>query len=502
MFLDPEPPGRPGQTEYRGPDMTGTAYGVVLSFMILVIAAQAFILPSAVWQGDEYDYFANIREHGLSFLSDRLLHWSPRPFSEILIFVYGLTVNALHRPLIWVFLGLTWLFCAGVAFIPFLRQAPVPASPRLMIAASLGAIFFLGHPSADLFYWPMGTIAHLPVLAASCALVLLSLTGTLSILQEALLLTLAETSSEAGLFFTTLWLGLRAGRSMWQRTAQQSGRSAWLILPIAIWLCIAATMITNHRLHSSGFPFTPTHGHIAPSLRAAIRPFFETLLALQSDEMSGGGRFTLSAIMLGLGLKLVLTAAFTALFLSCGIRPDLRTLVTPALALAGTMYLTIAAAFYAFGFLCCQRHEAFRLNTSFLLVLLLSAALSTCLSRKWPSFRAEKRRTLEFCALAGLLVFVMWTARWRLPDLSLAIAGKSLDESAHFRSWTSGLLPGPDMTYWQGTASPAFYYAHWEPGTYHPADPGWETQSALRYFGKTTLHVRPPVSTQILPASP
>ncbi|GEK96949.1 hypothetical protein GKA01_21460 [Gluconobacter kanchanaburiensis NBRC 103587] len=67
----------------------------------------------------------------------------------------------------------------------------------------------------------------------------------------------------------------------------------------------------------------------------------------------------------------------------------------------------------------------------------------------------------------------MWTARCgderTFPWPS---RGKFLDESAHFRSWTSGLLPGPDMTYWRGTASSASYYAHWEPGTYHPTYPG------------------------------
>lgn len=486
------------------PTIMGTAYGVVLCVMLLVIALQAAILPASVWQGDEYDYFANIREHGLAFLSDRLLHWSPRPFSEIVIFAYGTVVNAVHKPLAWLFLALTWLFCAAVAFVPFLRRSDAPFSSRLLIAVSVAAIFMLGHPSADFFYWPMGTIAHLPVLAAACGLILLKISQNLSSRVEALLLALALTSSEAGVFFGMLWLGMRAFEILYDRRAVAFRRSRWLLLPTGVGLCVSAEMLLNHRMGGSGFPFTPTHGHIRASLAAAFGPFLQTLIALQPNEMSSGSEFTKQAIASGLALKIILTGAFTTLFMTCGIRPAWRTLIAPAIALAGTMYLTIAAAFYAFGFLCCQRHETFRLDLSVLLVLLLSAGLSTVLSEKFKiSSGDQKRETLlQICALTGLLLFAGWTMRWRLSDLSLALAGLPLEEAAHHHVWASGLSAGTDMTYSQGTASPAFYYWHWEPGTYHAGGTGWEVQSALRYFGKTTLHVLPPPGLTPLPATP
>ncbi|MBS1059406.1 hypothetical protein [Gluconobacter sp. Dm-44] len=486
------------------PTIMGTAYGVVLCVMLLVIALQTAILPASVWQGDEYDYFANIREHGLASLSDRLLHWSPRPFSEIIIFVYGTVANAAQKPLAWIFLALTWLFCAAVAFVPFLRQSHAPVSARLLIVVSVAAIFMLGHPSADFFYWPMGTVAHLPVLAAACGLTLLKISQILSARAEALLLSLALTSSEAGVFFGMLWLGMRGFGLLHNRRTAAFGRARWLLLPTAVGLCVSAEMLLNHRMGGGGFPFTPTHGHIKASLAAAFGPFLKTLIALQPNEMSSGGGFTKQAMASGLVLKIILTGAFTTLFMTCGIRPALRTLIAPAIALAGTMYLTIAAAFYAFGFLCCQRHEAFRLDLSVLLVLLLSAGLSTILSEKLKRFSdAPKRETrLQICALTGLLLFAGWTMRWRLPDLSLALAGLPLEETAHNRVWASGLSAGTDMTYAQGTASPAFYYWHWEPGTYHAGGTGWEVQSAMRYFGKTTLHVLPPISLLALPANP
>ncbi len=486
------------------PNILGTAYGVVLCVMLSVIALQAAILPASVWQGDEYDYFANIREHGLAFLSDRLLHWSPRPFSEIVIFAYGTLANAVHKPLAWIVLALTWLFCAAIAFVPFFRRSAAPIPMRLLIAVSLAAIFMLGHPSADLFYWPMGTIAHLPVLAAACGLILLKISNTLSLRAEALLLTLALASSEAGVFFGMLWLGMRGFEILSGRRTFPLGRSRWLLLPTGVGLCVFTVMIFNHRMGGSGFPFTPTHGHIRASLAAAFRPFLKTLFALQPDEMSSGSLFTRKALASGVVLKAILTGAFTALFMVCGIRPALRTLMAPALALSGTMYLTIAAAFYAFGFLCCQRHETFRLDFSILLVLLLAAGLSTILSAKFRISSDDRKRetTLQICALAGLLLFTGWTMRWRLSDLSLALAGLPLEEAAHDRVWASGLSAGTEMTYTQGTASPAFYYWRWEPGTYHVGGSGWEVQSAMRYFGKTTLHVLPPASLPPLPAVP
>ncbi|MFT8809814.1 hypothetical protein [Gluconobacter sp.] len=495
-------PHGPGAPNTRGPELSGMAYGLVLSVMVLVIALQAFILPAAVWQGDEYDYFANIRDQGLSFLTDRMLHWSMRPFSEIVIFGYGTLVNMLHRPLAWVFLALTWLFCATVAFLPFLRHARIPLPARILIPASLAAIFMLGHPSADLFYWPMATIAHLPVLASACGLVLLVTAGILSGRQEALLLTLAMTSSEAGLFLGTLWLGGRGVQALFFRSSLPEKQRNWLLLPAGTWLCLAAGMIFNHRMNGGGFPFTPTHGHVWASIAASFGPFLKTLLALQPDEMSTGSTFTRSAILTGIALKTILTGTLTALFMTCGIRPGLRTLMLPAFALTGTLYLTIAAAFYGFGFLCCQRHEAFRLDLSFLLIVLLAGALSTVLSGKLSSLPQNRtsRNTLEACALMGLLIFVGWTGRWRLPDLSLAVAGLPLEKAAHQSLWASGLAPGTTMIYPEGTTSPAFHYWHWEPGTYHAGGAGWDVQSAMRYFGKTTIHVLPPVT--LLPGPP
>ncbi|GBR48635.1 hypothetical protein GRO01_20150 [Gluconobacter roseus NBRC 3990] len=479
----------------------GMAYGFVVSVMVIVIGLQAFILPAAVWQGDEYDYFSNIREHGLAFLSDRMLHWSMRPFSEIVIFGYGSLVNLLHRPLTWVFLSLTWLFCAIVAFLPFLRQARIPVPARMLIAASLAAIFMLGHPSADLFYWPMATIAHLPVLAAACGLVLLNIANILSGRAEALLLTLAMTSSEAGLFLGTLWLGGRGFQALFFRNDLPDRQRNWLFFPAGTWLCLAASMIFNHRVSIGGFPYTPTHGHVWASFAASFSPLLNTMIALQPDELSRGSTFTGSAIAAGLTLKLILTGALTALFMTCGIRPALRTLILPAIALIGAMYLTIAAAFYEFGFLCCQRHETFRLDLSFLLILLLAAALSTILSERL-TFLLQNRapaKMLESSALAGLLVFTAWTGYWRLPGMSLAIAGLPLEKAAHQRLWASGLSSGTDMIYQQGTSSPAFYYWYWEPGTYHAGGPGWDVQSAMRYFGKTTIHVLPPSSLPSVP---
>jgi len=74
--------------------------GVIVLYLGLIGLGQ--------WQADEYDNFARLRTRGWHFFFDRL-HWSPRPISELILMMYGWTVNQVHQPLIAPFLGLLWI---------------------------------------------------------------------------------------------------------------------------------------------------------------------------------------------------------------------------------------------------------------------------------------------------------------------------------------------------------------------------------------------------------
>ena len=89
--------------------------------MLVTIAVHLGLVDIGQWAYDEFAIISSYRDNGLIALSTRLFHWSPRPISEILIWIYGCLVNWTHRPLIGAFLGLLWLTLISAPLIAFVQ---------------------------------------------------------------------------------------------------------------------------------------------------------------------------------------------------------------------------------------------------------------------------------------------------------------------------------------------------------------------------------------------
>lgn len=84
--------------------------------MIAVVASHAVLIPGGGWRGDEYFNFAAMRQAGFPFVAHRLLRWSPRPLSELLVHLYAGAVAATGRPLVSPVLTAAWaVWIAGAA---------------------------------------------------------------------------------------------------------------------------------------------------------------------------------------------------------------------------------------------------------------------------------------------------------------------------------------------------------------------------------------------------
>ena len=92
----------------------------------LCVAACAGQLGLARWQTDEYSLFATQRDGGWHTVLSRL-HYSPRPFSEGVLFLYGAAVNGTGRPLVVSFLLLLW--AGTMAAVGLAAWAALPRSP-------------------------------------------------------------------------------------------------------------------------------------------------------------------------------------------------------------------------------------------------------------------------------------------------------------------------------------------------------------------------------------
>ena len=105
------------------------------AILILTLAMYAALLPQGQWY-DEYIAFYGFRVYGWQGFLIRLLHWSPRPVSEILAFGYARIVYATGRPLIAPVLCLAWsvLFAFLVAALRPWQHPGRPARAAMVLA--------------------------------------------------------------------------------------------------------------------------------------------------------------------------------------------------------------------------------------------------------------------------------------------------------------------------------------------------------------------------------
>lgn len=190
-----------------------------------VIMSHLALVPGGHWGSDEYYNLVRFDQTGMTWLLVRMLQWSPRPASDMLLYLYSLAVARWRAPLIGPFLLATWAILILSAIAAAWQSDRAGRLSRLSVAASVLAMFLLGHRINYLFYWPMGAAPYLLDLTGITVVVFQVVFGgttrRLGRLACALGLCVAAISSETGLFFslsfTAALLFLESGGPVWQR---------------------------------------------------------------------------------------------------------------------------------------------------------------------------------------------------------------------------------------------------------------------------------------------
>ena len=450
--------------------------------LLLIVLVHMGLVGLGQWQGDDYDYAAGLRDHGVAFAWHRLTTDTPRPFSETLLFFYAAAIDRLHRPLIGTFLSLCWaillLGCGGRLIL----RPQGRLVPRLLLALSLASLFLLGHPLADMLYWPVGAAAYAPTVAALCFLLIHILDDSLGTAAgraiAAAALVVAVTSSEMGAFVS---LGFTAAMLLAQ-VKRPCQPVAWLLVPLILSLCVFAVTALNGRAAGAPTLASPTGHHLLASLRAAVP---QTLRAMGMIDRNDGdwGQQGAGSLALGIPLKLLLLAGFLLTAHRCFGRIPRWPLIALILALLFGMFASLFAADYQFGFQCCQRHKAVR-QCFMVLVLLASACLVA------PAPRDARGRVV-----AGLLCLTLAIARvavWRLPDLVAAYRSTQAAEISLRETWQSGLAAGPTAIVRQRPATLLTHAwtfplgQHW----FSPTQP-YDIRSIMQFFKDDEVTVLP-----------
>jgi hypothetical protein len=481
-------------------DRTARSAILVLCLLVLasMIAAHASLIGMGSWEGDEYYQAAFHRDFGADYwLNHHIFGKSPRPVSEMILVAYFAAVNHLHRALISPFLAILWVILIASAVIS-LRLVPRPVVPyRLLLALSLVTMFLVGHGVCELFFWPVGAAAYLTTLAATTFVFFLLLdrrtkTQPGQILESACLV-IAAACSEAGAMFILTLSALRLPVALWRPRAWSSNNKAWRA---HFWsselVCWSAPLAMS--LFSLYHVFFYRVGDIefSPDAPYLHLPFASLLVAIPqfiAEFVGLSAQISVPGVLIGL---LVKTLYFVG-FRWCWQKADpmdipVCGLLVFALALMGGAYLMIAAAYYQFGFLCCERHDTLR-QCWFILALvslaIWSARFSVC--------SQLVRNQLDWLAPILIVLAPLIPFAARLPDLVHDYGLYPRAVSARSETWESGLAT--DVSTMKFHASPngkIIQGFHLPPGQYVLAkNLPWEIRGVMLFFHKQSMEVLP-----------
>ena len=438
----------------------------------LVLVAYAGLWPQGRW-GDEYFAFYVYRLAGALGEWIRLWQWSPRPVSELLIFFYWQAVRAAGLPLVAPALAAAWAIL-GIGLLAAAQPWAKPGrAARGALVLTLPAIFLLGAPVSELFYWPFGALAYLPALAAASYATLVlagpGLRDPANWIALSAVLSLGAASVEVGVFFA-----LCTAPGLLVAASNGSGASRRLRITASLVPLLAALMLLMMLLHgrvaagAEMFGSPARYHHIGLSLWLAAGQFTIEFLRPESGSI-------VASVCVKL---LVFFGTQTCLALAWPAAPARGPILAVLIGLAATAFLSIAGAYYNFGTLCCERHAAYR-QALFILMVIAAAGL-------WRPGRAGVWGPV----LLALAVLVYLPPR--IPALRTEYGLAHLRGAAWKAIFRSGRQPGAaPLDYPIAPNGPLFHYQIFPPGFYQLAQhPPSNATGPMLFFGKDSMRAR------------
>ncbi len=434
------------------------ALPVALATAVTILGLHAALLPEGHWQGDEYITAAFARDFHLRYLwAARIGGWSPRPFSEIVFYVYVRIATTLKQPVVVPFLALLWTMLAASTLVT--KRRDMRSSLRILIGLALCCMFLLGQKVAEMFYWPAGAVAYISTLAATSLMLFLladrrtrGLSGVIALSAS---LAVCAASSESG--------ALAAIPLTFALASAPHRRHAWLILSPLLIVGFVFWTLAHHRMASAV--------HQQTSIRHLLQSFRPVPDVLLHDIFSSWA----AKLFLVLGLRWCWASAGST-------RPHPALPFYAAALLAGAA-ATISASYFQTGSLCCERHDTLRQDW----IILALAALAIW-STRWP-VRSPVARLGPAAILAACLIGVMPRLPAFVSDFRLMQSITTVDRG----NWRAGRdmrtramvfrLP-PRAVITGAVLLPAGQYEE-------PARDAWFAHGIMQFFGKQKLTILP-----------
>jgi hypothetical protein len=417
---------------------------ISLVILLVMIALHLGLVDLGQWAIDEFIVISSYRDQDWTAFVDRLIDWSPRPISEVLIWAYAGLVNWIHKPLIGVFLGFLWLTLISAPMISFLQIRKTKDSSGHVMFLSLFAfapiaLFLLGHGPGELFYWPVGAAAYLTTLSA-ITLCFFQLAFSLTEhhvgrLITSLSLIVAAGSSETGAFFALAFsclclIGIfidALRSSCFQR------KIFWCLVPALVGISVFGLLIQNRLRIQEAASATAEYHSLYLSLKAALG---QTL----KEYLVAGQHLSTRSVLLGLLLKACFFLGIRYCWLSSGIKvPRRQLLIVFALAIIATTYFSVAASYYGYGEPTNDRHH--ELRQCLIILLITTVALLSC------HYHAPicDIRKLEWLGAIFVFMTILLVVPGRFGALRHDYRNYSVCTEHRNISWNSGLSDSKTM---------------------------------------------------------
>ncbi len=453
-------------TVFRVARLRTLASGVPLAIAatLAVLCLHAALLPEGHWQGDEFFAAGYARDGRLRFLwQTRITGWSPRPLSELLYYGFCRAAAGLRQPLTVPFLALLWSLLLAATLASARRGAASGA--RVLIGLATLCMFLLGHPVAEMFYWPAGAVAYLTTLAAATLALFLIVDGRSGSRSGALALSAALTacaaSSESGAMAAApLAIGLAL--------APPHRRHAPLLLPPPLLVTgFVFWTLAHHRLVS---PEAVVHAPMLRHLMQSLRPVPRVLL----DDLRPAWP---SRLLFLLGVRWCCGRAAVS-----ARAPRALAIFAAALMLGASA--TVAAGLFQFGVLCCQRHDTLRQGWVVLGLVALAVA-----STRWPPRPALCRLGPPALAAACLLGLAP-----RLGAIASDFRLMHAIAASNRANWRAGRDPTIQAMIFRLPPTAAIAGDQDIPaGRYsEPAAGAWYAHGMMHFFGKRSIDIERP----------
>ncbi|NTF17715.1 hypothetical protein G6L37_04830 [Agrobacterium rubi] len=327
-----------------------------LASLIVIIAILGGLVKLGIWQGDEFVTGANIASDGFKALYQRVTAWSPRPFSEIMLFAYHSAVIATGDRLIPWFLSLLWGGMLVATLWPAMLARSDQRAGMAIFMLSLLLLVIAGRHNSEAIFWTQGAVAYIPTIAGA-----LLAHGAYVIANDAkrlpnaayLGLLICALSSETGAFLgVTASLALAVTQLSSSKTGREISKTGILAIFVTSTAVLVAMFLGRGTSSSEvmGHGDPAIAGNVVMSLGWAFYSFAVNLFLFGSNVENG----LLRAI--GLPTKIVLFCSCMLLFRHLKLQMPAHLAAAWGTAFFAAAFLTMAASYYKFGVIGAERH--------------------------------------------------------------------------------------------------------------------------------------------------